>query len=188
LEPGEAPREDGAGPEVDRRSWEAAWDSLATKYLPAFHQTARDCLRRMGGGAVTPDFAEAVVQGFLCACLDKRWLARAAREFRRLRAFVFTVLRRYTPRCLLGVALDRVARRSPRNAPMLSLVLREAPRSNTASAEFLGLGREKIVLARHRGLRMLREEIGSEVGGAVSSEAAYVLELGVISPYLADAV
>lgn len=87
-------------------------------------------------------------------------------------------------RCLVEASTERVRKRSPDNARVMDLVLREDGLSNAQLAELLGWPPNKFTLARHRGLRMLREEIRNEVSDTVRSSHALTAELEILAPFL----
>ena len=216
------------GAKEDELHWEEAWSHLTRKYRSAFEYTVRDSLRRFGGGAIHPDQAGDVVQGFLASCVERGWLLRASPRFGRFRAFVFTLLRRYTQKqveaaraqkrfpvggyvpldellaleelatahvpghdtldewvqCLVAASVDRVRRRSPDNARALDLAFQHPTEGNAELASLLGWSVGKFTVSRHRGLKMLQEEIRHEVGQTVRDARTHAAEMELLAPFI----
>jgi len=98
-----------------RRAWEDAWLYLWDTFRPAMLRIVRRMLPRIGGGIVTAEEAEDVVQSFLLACLEKDYLACADPAIGRFRTFVAVCLRRHTTKY---VEHRRRKRRAPEAAPL----------------------------------------------------------------------
>jgi DNA-directed RNA polymerase specialized sigma24 family protein len=109
------------------REWREAWEHLERTYRPALVAYAGALLAR-AGRAVGRDEAEDLVQSFLASCVEKDWLARAAPEFGRFRAFVRVLLKRYAR---AWIAARVAAKRMPPAGPPLSL---DAAASDPADA------------------------------------------------------
>ncbi len=87
-------------------------------------------------------------------------------------------------RCMLMAATERMRTRSPGNARAVEILIREGPLSTSELSLLLGTTHAKASLARHRGIRMLGEEIVREVRHTVANRNAYRAELSLIRPIL----
>ena len=94
----------------DEPAGEDAWAYLAQTYRPPMERYVRRVLSRVRGRAPTPEEVQDVVQGFLAACVEKGWLDRADPERGRFRAYLQTLLKRYTYKTLRHANAQR---RSP---------------------------------------------------------------------------
>jgi DNA-directed RNA polymerase specialized sigma24 family protein len=88
--------------------------------------------------------------------------------------------------CLLAACTARVRARSENNAKVLELIVRDSGSSNTDMAEILGWPPGQVALARHRGIKMLRQELRTEMRETVRSARDYEDELELLRPYLAE--
>ena len=102
------------GDKSEPAAWQEAWKHIMDCYTPAMVRFARSLLRRGGGGVVTPDEAEDIVQSFLAQCIEKNWLDRADPEVGRFRVFVRVLLARYTRDM---IEKRRARKRTPAGGP-----------------------------------------------------------------------
>lgn len=80
----------------DDPRWEASWAYLVDAYRHVMERYVARALARAGRRGAVSDEAADVVQDFLSDCIAKGWLSRARPDRGRFRAFVQTLLRRYT--------------------------------------------------------------------------------------------
>lgn len=153
------------GPPTDLR--ESSWGYLVSAYQRPMEEYVRRALSRWRGRPCSREDASALVQDFLGECAASSWLSRADPKRGPFRAFLQTLLRRFTLRHLRH---ERAARRTPPAGARL------IPISDAMAGEPISAGRRADMDAFDRTWAQVAVERARQLLGKASPRYLTVID------------